>query len=104
VQETVFELLTQQYEMARIEEAKDVPVVTVIDPPGVPEKKSFPPRILVTLLLTFLSFATVAAQILVREHWSRVDPDDPRKKLATEVLAALRNHLRSVVSSERGAA
>jgi uncharacterized protein involved in exopolysaccharide biosynthesis len=104
VEETVFELLTQQYEMARIEEAKDVPVVTVIDPPGVPEKKSFPPRILLTLLFTFLSFAAASARILVREHWSRVDPDDPRKKLATEVFAVLRNRLRSVVPSERGAA
>ncbi len=45
VQEAVFELLTQQYEMARIEEAKDVPVVSVIDSPGIPEKKSFPPRL-----------------------------------------------------------
>ena len=45
VQETLFELLTQQYEMARIEEAKDVPAVNVIDPPGIPEKKSFPPRL-----------------------------------------------------------
>jgi uncharacterized protein involved in exopolysaccharide biosynthesis len=104
VEETVFELLTQQYEMARIEEAKDVPVVTVIDPPGVPEKKSFPPRILLTLLLTFFSFAAAAAQILVRQHWSSVDPDDPRKKLAAEVLAVLRNRLRSGAVSERGAA
>src|SRR5579872_1064973 len=33
VQETVFELLTQQYEIARIQEAKDIPVVSVIDSP-----------------------------------------------------------------------
>ena len=37
-------MLTQQYELARIQEAKDVPVVRVIDAPGIPEKKSFPPR------------------------------------------------------------
>jgi uncharacterized protein involved in exopolysaccharide biosynthesis len=104
VQETVYELLTQQYEMARIEEAKDVPVVTVIDPPGVPEKKSFPPRTFLTLLLTFLAFAAAAVRILVRDHWSRVDPEDPRKKLATEVFAGLRNRFRSVAPSERGAA
>ncbi len=61
VQETVFELLTQQYEMARIQEAKDTPVVNVIDVPGIPEKKSFPPRLILTLLLTFLSVAVTAA-------------------------------------------
>ncbi len=32
VQEAVFELLTQQYEIASIDEAKDVPAVKVIDP------------------------------------------------------------------------
>jgi uncharacterized protein involved in exopolysaccharide biosynthesis len=104
VQESVFELLTQQYEMARIEEAKDVPVVTVIDPPGVPEKKSFPPRLLLTLLLTFLSFATAATFILLRDHWSRVDSGDPRKKLATEVLMVLRTRIRAITAPGRGAA
>ena len=57
IQETVFELLSQQYEMARIEEAKDTPVVAVIDQPLVAEKKSFPPRLLMMLLLTMLALA-----------------------------------------------
>jgi uncharacterized protein involved in exopolysaccharide biosynthesis len=104
VQETVFELLTQQYEMARIEEAKDVPAVTVIDPPGVPERKSFPPRLLLTLLLTFLSFAAAATLILMRERWSRVGSGDPRKRLVVEVVSVLRKRIRSVVAPGRGAA
>lgn len=102
VQETVFELLTQQYEMARIEEAKDVPAVNVIDPPGVPEKKSFPPRLLLTLLLTVLSFAGAATLILMRERWSRVGPGDPRKRLAVEVVSVLRKRIRSVFGPGRG--
>jgi uncharacterized protein involved in exopolysaccharide biosynthesis len=104
VQETVFELLTQQYEMARIEEAKDIPVVNVIDPPGVPEKKSFPPRTLLTLLLTFLTFVAAAAVILIRDRWSRVDASDPRKKLATEVVSVLSKRIRPVAEPGRGAA
>jgi capsule polysaccharide export protein KpsE/RkpR len=93
VQETVFELLTQQYEMARIEEAKDVPVVTVIDTPGIPERKFFPPRLLLTLFLTFLAFAATAALIVSREHWRAVDICDARKKLAIEILSVLRRRL-----------
>ena len=93
VQEGVFELLTQQYEIARIEEAKDVPVVSVIDPPGIPERKSFPPHLLITLLLTFLSFASASALILVRDHWEKVDPADPRKMLAAEVLPVLQRRM-----------
>jgi uncharacterized protein involved in exopolysaccharide biosynthesis len=104
IQETVFELLTQQYEIARIDEAKDVPVVSVIDAPGVPERKSFPPRLLVALLLTFLSFAVTSALILMRERWSKVDPDDPRKKLALEVFAVLRERGRALTRGGRGGA
>jgi uncharacterized protein involved in exopolysaccharide biosynthesis len=104
VQETVYELLTQQYEMSRIEEAKDIPVVAVIDAPGVPERKSFPPRLLLTLLLTFLAFAATAAAILVRDRWSRVDPDDPRKKLAIEVFSVLGKRIRPVAEPGRGTA
>jgi capsule polysaccharide export protein KpsE/RkpR len=97
VQETVYELLTQQYEMARIDEAKDVPVVSVIDSPGVPEKKSFPPRLLLTLALTFVVFAATAALILIRDHWSKIDPANPAKMLAAEVLLVLRKRTRSSV-------
>jgi len=96
VQETVYELLTQQYEMARIDEAKDVPVVSVIDSPGVPEKKSFPPRLLLTLALTFMVFAATAALILIRDYWSKIDPDNPGKVLVAEVLLAARQGIRSV--------
>jgi capsule polysaccharide export protein KpsE/RkpR len=97
VQETVYELLTQQYEMARIDEAKDVPVVSVIDTPGVPEKKSFPPRLLLTLVLTFFAFATTAALILMRDRWSMIDPGNPGKMFAAEVLLAVRKRTRSIV-------
>jgi capsule polysaccharide export protein KpsE/RkpR len=102
VQETVFELLTQQYEMARIEEAKDVPVVSVIDPPGIPEKKSFPPRLLVALFLTALCFAGTTMFILVRDHWSKIDDGDSRKVLVSEIVQVLRARSRGIV--RRGAA
>ncbi len=104
VQEAVFELLTQQYEMASIEEAKDTPVIKVIDPPAVPERKSFPPRLLLALLFTFLSFGGTSALILMREHWSTIDVRDPRKILASEVLPVLRRRLKAVSELRRGAA
>lgn len=104
VQETLFELLTQQYEMARIEEAKDVAAVSVIDAPGIAEKKSFPPRLWLTLLLTFLSFACASTLILVRNHWSTINISDPRKALAAEVLPVLRRRIHSVFAYKRGAA
>jgi capsule polysaccharide export protein KpsE/RkpR len=100
-EEAAFELLTQQYELARIEEARDVPAVSIIDAPGVPEKKSFPPRMLLTALLTFLSVVSAAALILFRDRWSRLESHDPRKALAAEVLPALRGGFRGVFPFHR---
>jgi capsule polysaccharide export protein KpsE/RkpR len=92
VQETVYELLTQQYEMSRIEEAKDVPVVSVIDPPGIAEKKSFPPRLLLAFGLTAFFFVVASAVLLMADRWHKVDPCDPRKVLAEDVLSTLRRN------------
>jgi capsule polysaccharide export protein KpsE/RkpR len=90
VQETLYEMLTQQFELARIQEAKDVPVVRVIDLPGIPEKKSFPPRILLSLLLTAFSVICAAASILVRYRWQLMDSSDERKILGQQVAKSVR--------------
>jgi capsule polysaccharide export protein KpsE/RkpR len=89
VQENIFELLTQQYEVARIQEAKDIPVVNVIDAPGIPEKKSFPPRKLLTLIMTMMVMAAASAWLIVRNHWRNLDPQDPRRVFADEILTTL---------------
>jgi uncharacterized protein involved in exopolysaccharide biosynthesis len=102
IQETVYELLSQQYEMARIEEAKDTPVVSVIDPPLVAEKKSFPPRLLVILLLTAVSVAVASAFIIARNRWRHVSPVDPRKMLAAEIAASMRTQLRRLQAGRGG--
>jgi uncharacterized protein involved in exopolysaccharide biosynthesis len=104
VQEAVYQLLTQQFETARIEEAKDVPTVSVIDAPGIAEKKSFPPRLIVALLLTFFSFACASTLILARHYWEGLSQNDPRKEFAGEVVPVLRNRVRSIFSLKRGAA
>jgi uncharacterized protein involved in exopolysaccharide biosynthesis len=93
IQETVFELLSQQYEMARIEEAKDTPVVSVIDPPLVAEKKSFPPRLLIILLLTILSMAAASAFIFIREQCNRLNDSDPRMLLAQQIATSLHGRM-----------
>ena len=89
VQENIFELLTQQYEVARIQEAKDIPVVNAIDAPGIPEKKSFPPRKLLTLIMTMMVLAATSAWLLVRTRWQNLDPLDPRRVFGAEILATL---------------
>ena len=90
IQETVFEMLTEQYELAKVEEAKETPSVKVLDPAQVPERKSFPPRLLIMFLGTFLVFSLSVVWVLGKEQWRATDPADPRKILASEVVETLR--------------
>jgi uncharacterized protein involved in exopolysaccharide biosynthesis len=90
IQETVFEMLTERYELAKVEEAKEIPSVKVLDPAQVPERKSFPPRLLIVFLGTFLVFSVSVVWMLGAEQWRSANPDDPRKILAQEVVAAVK--------------
>ncbi len=102
IQETVFELLSQQYEMARIEEAKDTPVVSVIDPPQVPDKKSFPPRAIVLILLTLLSLGATSIYILISDYWSQIDAYDQRKMLTHEITISVSKRLGRLLVQRKG--
>jgi tyrosine-protein kinase Etk/Wzc len=55
IQEKLFELLTAQYEIAQIEEAKDVDTIQVIDSAVPPEKKISPKRSMIVIISTLLS-------------------------------------------------
>ena len=68
VQETLFELLTQQYELARIQEAKDSPTIQVLDLATVPEKKSGPKRGLMVVLATFSALTLSSVWAFVAEY------------------------------------
>ena len=85
IQETVYELLNQQYELARIEEAKEIPTVNVIDPANIPEKKSFPPRLLIIASLTALSLGATAAWIVWSTRLEQLDSRDPRRVFTLKV-------------------
>jgi capsule polysaccharide export protein KpsE/RkpR len=91
VKETVYDLLTEQYELARIEEVKSIPSVRIIDPPSWPEKKSFPPRLVMILGLTALSVFAAAMLLVAQNRWRNVTPLDPRKQLASHIWRTLRN-------------
>ena len=89
IQEAVYESLTQQYELAKVQEAKETPSVKVLDPAAVPEHKSFPPRLLIMFLCTFLALVAASVFVLGRERWAEVDSQEPGKLLAQEVFQTL---------------
>jgi len=86
IQEAVYETLTQEYELAKVQEAKETPSVKVLDAANVPERKSFPPRLLIIFLCTCFGSAAGAFWILARAQWDRIDGSDPRKMFARDVF------------------
>lgn len=86
VEEAVFETLTQEYELAKVAEAKEIPSVKVLDSANIPEKKSFPPRSAIVLVGVFLFFGATTVWILGQARWSEISATDPQKILVQEVL------------------
>lgn len=89
VQEVVFETLTKQYELAKVQEAKEIPTVKVLDAPVVPEKKVFPPRMLIIFLGTTLSFVAGAILAFGERTWTGMNADDPRKALLQDAVISI---------------
>ena len=90
IQEAIFETLTQEYELAKVQEAKEIPSVKVLDPPDIPEKKSFPPRAKITVLCGLLAFILAILWILGSRTWHEADPHDPATAFAQEVVSDVR--------------
>jgi capsule polysaccharide export protein KpsE/RkpR len=81
VEEAVFEALTKQYEMARVEEAKELPSVRLMDAPVVPERKAGPSRRLIVYLGTVISLFLGSVWVLGAALWQGTDQNILWKKL-----------------------
>jgi uncharacterized protein involved in exopolysaccharide biosynthesis len=103
IQETVYELLTQQYELAKVQEAKEIPTVKVLDAAIVPTKKSFPPRKPIVLLGTMLGLALAMTWIVGKTRWDAVAASDPRRVLAVEVFTTLQARIPKFSGNGAGA-
>jgi uncharacterized protein involved in exopolysaccharide biosynthesis len=89
VQEVVFETLTQQFELAKVQEAKEVPSVKPLDSANIPESRSFPPRLLIIAISICMSLCAAIGWLFARAVWLSMDVRDPRRILAKEIFVAL---------------
>jgi uncharacterized protein involved in exopolysaccharide biosynthesis len=103
IQEAVFQTLTQEYELAKVQEAKETPSVKVLDPPDVPEKKSFPPRMLIITLGTMLAIAGSVLWVFGKVAWDQTWQEYPQKVFAQEVICTVRARLPWAGSNGSGA-
>jgi capsule polysaccharide export protein KpsE/RkpR len=97
VEETVFETLTQQYEIAKVQEAKEVPSVKMLDPAELPEKKVFPPRTLLFFLGEIIALAIGAGWISGTDGWNKIDSQHPGKALVLNMVRSVKPPLQYVV-------
>ncbi len=76
VQETLYELLTKQYEVAKINEAKFSSTIQILDRAAVADEKSKPRRGLIVLLTTFLAGVVSLLITFLREFGRRMNLED----------------------------
>jgi capsule polysaccharide export protein KpsE/RkpR len=93
IQEAVLEALTREYEMAKVQEVKEIPAVKVLDAAPIPDKKSYPPRLLIIFIGTVMAFAAATIWLFSKTLWDETDQRDARKIFALEVFTDLRKRL-----------
>ncbi len=82
IKSKVFLTLTQQYELARVEAKKDIPIVQVLDYATPPEEKAGPNRkalVLTSFLLS--SFLGIAIVLSLELGKTKIKPDEYQKAL-----------------------
>jgi len=84
-QEVIFELLAKQYELAKIDEAKDSSVIQVMDKAIPPDRKSKPKRAVFVLLWALVAGFFAIIWAFVRESMAKVS-DDPQQAARLQTL------------------
>jgi uncharacterized protein involved in exopolysaccharide biosynthesis len=79
IQETMVELLTKQYELAKLSESKDMSPIQVLQKAKVPERKSKPKRSSIVILATFTAFFFSLLIAFIREFFIRL-PEEERER------------------------
>ncbi len=86
--ETIFEVLARQFELAKLDEAREGAIIQVVDPAIPPDKRSSPKRSLIVLVVTAVGFLLglfSALMLAILQHWK----GDPRTAAKLEFLRSL---------------
>lgn len=95
MRKTLYEALTKQYELAKIQEAKEIPSLSVLDEPAVPELKSGPHRTMLVVSATLLGFLLSLSVITLRAYWSLTNNRHPFQDLLLFLFNVVRGVERS---------
>jgi len=91
IQNKIFAILTEQYEMAKIEEARDVPTVQVLDEAVPPIRKAKPKRAILVLVSTFLTMFLLVIFLITIDRMRALSTTDPTKyEKAADIFKSLK--------------
>ena len=76
LQEALFEQLSKQYELAKLNEARDSSSIQVLDEAVAPVTKSKPKRSLIVILATITALFCSIFLIFIQEYFSKMTPED----------------------------
>jgi len=83
--ESIFNILAKQFEMAKLDEAKDYPLIQVLDKAEVPERKSRPKRALIVILSTFVALIFSILWAFFREAIDKAKSNPGQLKKLEEI-------------------
>lgn len=78
-QEAIFEQLTKQYELTKINENRDTSSLQILDDAVVPDRKNKPKRALIVILSTFTAFFAAVFAAFVAEYSEKMGPEDRQR-------------------------
>ena len=73
--ETIFEILARQFELAKLDEAKEGALIQVVDPAIPPDKRSFPKRSLIVMGATVAGFFSGLLAVFLLAELQRMKGD-----------------------------
>ena len=88
-QETLFELFSRQYELARLDESREGALIQVVDVAKPAERKSKPKRATTALATTLVAFLMLAGFVVVRHFWRQNAARPERAAKLAQLRAAL---------------
>ncbi len=87
--ETIFDILARQFELAKLDEAKEGALIQVVDPAVPPDRKSSPKRALIVICATFAGFLIGTICAFSSEGLKRMKGDP----VTNEKIASLKRAL-----------
>ncbi|WP_409265961.1 GumC family protein [Massilia sp. BHUDP2] len=88
--ETIFELLAKQFELAKIDEAKQSSLIQVLDTAVEPDRKSRPGRSLIVIMTAVAALVLSIAYVFARAYFSALGADEREKARLDKLKRSLR--------------